>query len=538
MSTAMTRLEPLLQPLARWPVALVLVLLAALPGFFSLPPVDRDEALFAQATAQMVASGDLIDIRVGEEARLNKPAGIYWLQAAVVAAAGTEGVIWVHRLVSLAGILAAAGGTWALARAATGRRDLALLAAVGLGVSLLAGGEARLAKTDAALLATVVWAQVIVAGAHLTAGRGAVPLLSAGRAAAFWALVAAGILLKGPIGPMALALLVAGLSVWRRDLALVRALRPGHGLALVAVLVGPWLVAIHLHTGGEVWRASLGRDLAAKVGAGQESHGAPPGSYLALLPLSLWPGVVAMVLAVPALWRRRGTPVVALIVAGAVPLWLVFEAVATKLIHYTLPAWPFLALAAAVGVGAAAGGTRRISAAVLMAGLAVFAPLVLAGALAWALAARGLPADPWLVPMAVAAAAVALAMARAMAGGAAVAAALAAGLASALLQGAVYPALARTPWLWPAVAIAEVAARHPGCPVLVAGYAEPSVLFLTRGAAREVTAEAALAPAQGCRIAVVEARALGALPPPEGARVVEGMNLGRGREVRLYLVAP
>ena len=33
-------------------------LIAFLPGFFQIPPVDRDEARFAQATKQMVESGD------------------------------------------------------------------------------------------------------------------------------------------------------------------------------------------------------------------------------------------------------------------------------------------------------------------------------------------------------------------------------------------------------------------------------------------------------------------------------------------------
>ena len=33
-------------------------LLLFLPGFFNIPPIDRDEARFAQATKQMVETGD------------------------------------------------------------------------------------------------------------------------------------------------------------------------------------------------------------------------------------------------------------------------------------------------------------------------------------------------------------------------------------------------------------------------------------------------------------------------------------------------
>src|SRR5215472_3669793 len=61
-------------------------LLCFLPGFFNIPPVDRDEARFAQATKQMIESGEFVDIRFQDEVRYKKPVGIYWLQAAAVRA--------------------------------------------------------------------------------------------------------------------------------------------------------------------------------------------------------------------------------------------------------------------------------------------------------------------------------------------------------------------------------------------------------------------------------------------------------------------
>src|ERR1700690_2621128 len=59
-------------------------LLLFLPGFFNIPPIDRDEARFAQATKQMVESSDFVDIRFQDEVRYKKPVGIYWLQSAAV----------------------------------------------------------------------------------------------------------------------------------------------------------------------------------------------------------------------------------------------------------------------------------------------------------------------------------------------------------------------------------------------------------------------------------------------------------------------
>ena len=55
---------------------LVVACLGFLPGLFSIPPIDRDEARFAQATKQMLESGDYIDIRFQDEVRYKKPVGI------------------------------------------------------------------------------------------------------------------------------------------------------------------------------------------------------------------------------------------------------------------------------------------------------------------------------------------------------------------------------------------------------------------------------------------------------------------------------
>src|SRR5258708_196082 len=51
-----------------------------LPGFFNIPPIDRDEARFAQATKQMVETSDFVDIRFQDDVRYKKPVGVYWLQ--------------------------------------------------------------------------------------------------------------------------------------------------------------------------------------------------------------------------------------------------------------------------------------------------------------------------------------------------------------------------------------------------------------------------------------------------------------------------
>ena len=83
-------------------------LLVWLPGLFTLPPTDRDESRFAQASKQMIETGDYVRIMNGTEPRNRKPIGIHWLQVPFAAAARALHVavanpIWPYRLPSLAG---------------------------------------------------------------------------------------------------------------------------------------------------------------------------------------------------------------------------------------------------------------------------------------------------------------------------------------------------------------------------------------------------------------------------------------------------
>ncbi len=151
-----------------------------LPGFFNIPPIDRDEARFAQATKQMVETGDFVDIRFQDEVRYKKPVGVYWLQAAAVETASVLGLpraqvrVWLYRVPSLIGAIGAVLLTYWTALAFVTRRG-AILAGLILCSSMLLGVEARLAKTDAMLLLTVVAAMGALARVYLSWQRGEDP---------------------------------------------------------------------------------------------------------------------------------------------------------------------------------------------------------------------------------------------------------------------------------------------------------------------------------------------------------------------------
>ncbi len=328
---------------------LLFSLLAFLPGFFQIPPVDRDEARFAQATKQMLETREYIDIRFQNEVRYKKPVGIYWLQAAAVSTGEWLGVpqarttIWLYRLPSLVGGIAAVLMTYWAALAFVSRRG-ALIAALMMASSVLLGVEARLAKTDAMLLFASVAAMGAMGRIYLRA-RGTVEQKARWTdPAIFWTAMAAGVLLKGPLILMFAVLAAFAVSIADRSTRWMLSLRPLYGILWMLLLVLPWFIAIVAKSGDSFLVQSLGHDMLSKVTSGQEAHGAPPGFYFVLFWLTFWPGAVLAGLATPAVWRSRQEPEIRFLLAWILPSWLVFEVVMTKLPHYVMPLYPAIAI--------------------------------------------------------------------------------------------------------------------------------------------------------------------------------------------------
>ena len=328
---------------------IVFALVAFLPGFFQMPPVDRDEARFAQATKQMLETGEYVDIHFQDEVRYKKPVGIYWLQAAAVKAGEAAGIqnarttIWLYRLPSLFGATGAVLLTYWTALAFVSRRS-ALLAALMMASSVLLGVEARLAKTDAMLLLTCVAAMGAMARIYLRIRRAPEEKLGWHMPAILWTALAGGVLLKGPLILMFVGLTAITLSIADRSGRWIWSLRPVTGFIWLIVLVLPWFAAIVAKSGGSFLAHSVGEDMLGKVIGGQESHGAPPGLYFLLFWVTFWPGSVLAGLAAPMVWRTRREPGARFLLAWLIPSWLVFEAVITKLPHYVLPLYPAIAI--------------------------------------------------------------------------------------------------------------------------------------------------------------------------------------------------
>jgi len=360
-ATAPPPVEPVPSP-PRWltwagrrPFALLalLGLLLWLPGVLSLPALDRDESRFAQSSHQMVESGNWVDIRFGQVPRYKKPVGIYWLQAGATELAGLvsghDDRIWTYRLPSLLGGIAAAWLTVWCALAATGA-EAALLAGLLMLGSVLLTAEASIATTDAVLLACALGMQGVLLRLYRAARDDSAPRPSSRLVMWGWAAVAAGILVKFPVVPGVGLATMLGLVAWDRKWDWLAGLKPGRGLILTFLLVSPWLIAIAIQSQGAFFQQSLGNDFAAKIAGGQESHGAPPGYYLLLSAACFWPSILFVLPGVAHGFARRAEPAVRFLLVWVASWWLIIEAVPTKLPHYVLPAYPPLAILAAMFV--------------------------------------------------------------------------------------------------------------------------------------------------------------------------------------------
>ncbi len=447
-----------------------------LPGIASLPVTDRDEARFAQASKQMLETGDFVDIRLQDKPRYNKPAGIYWLQSAAVSAAKSAGAalndIWPYRIPSFLGALAAVLLTFWSARAVLGR-ETALAAGALFASCLMLAFEARIAKSDAALIACIALSQGALFRLYV-APEGS---RTRGLAALFWLGLGAGVLIKGPVAPaLALTTSAAVLFAERRR-GWLKNLHWTWGVPLLLAAILPWLIAIGVATDGAFFKQSLGTDFAGKLQGGQESHGAPLGYYTILFWWTFWPATLfATASSVRALWRWRRSRRVIFLAAWIVPFWIAIEAIPTKLPHYALPLYPALAMTAAFALKWGGAPRSRVSAIVWA--CAALLPAALLIAMTWIAEA---PLAPVLAILVLYAAAASIAVAAAWRSCWTVA--LMGALASAALFYAsgfrvAFPALEP---IWVSEKVYEAARALEGCgsePIGLTGLADASLVFL------------------------------------------------------------
>jgi hypothetical protein len=346
-----------------WPGLWLLLLLCGavyLPGFILLPPIDRDESRFAQASRQMAESADYILPRIGDRPRLNKPPMIYWAQAwsAQMLTLGdlSRDAIFMYRIPSLLGAIGTVLITWRMGCSMFDPRAAWAGAAL-LAICPVIVWEARQARADMLLLAFTTAAMWL---AWETLRRPSWPGVLC-----LWFAVGLGVLTKGPVTPGIILAGTACFAALRRHPREFWNLRPILGLAIIALIVFPWVALVATRVGWEtytqtIWKETVGRGLEPA-----EGHAGPPGYHLLAFmivgfPASLWL-VGGMWLACRRALRRSrpgwtgllvprvARPAQAFLLCMVVPAWLIFEIIRTKLPHYTVPLYPAVCLLIARG---------------------------------------------------------------------------------------------------------------------------------------------------------------------------------------------
>jgi 4-amino-4-deoxy-L-arabinose transferase-like glycosyltransferase len=332
-------------PARRFRKRLIWLLICAaavyLIGNESVPLWDRDEPRYAQTSRQMLQSDDWVVPRFLDQVRTAKPPFIYWCQANAMKLLRSDGA-FAARLPSAIAMVATIGVLAWWLRGHVGRRRAIwctfIFASSGL---VIAAG--KMCLTDSVLLLWVTVAQICLY--EIMSGRGTWMVWIAMGAA-----VGCAGLTKGPVvlGVMGTTLVLYYILGWKRR-ERARGLhgvdwgRSGVAIAIIAIICAPWVLLIH-HREPQFLPRILGHDVLNRISSGLEGHKGPPGYYLLLIWVTYFPWSLFLPGAIAYAWRHRGDRLTRFALASVIGPWVMFEIVQTKLPHYVLPIFPWLAL--------------------------------------------------------------------------------------------------------------------------------------------------------------------------------------------------
>jgi 4-amino-4-deoxy-L-arabinose transferase-like glycosyltransferase len=343
-------------------------------GTWSLPFIDRDEPRFAEASREMRERNNYIVPYFNGQYRFDKPPLTYWAQVgsynlfgendfaarfpSAIAAALTALVIfaWGSRM----DLRKSAGGAPAPQRLSG--QQVGLWAAIIFTLSLQTFIHSKAAVADMWLVLFMTMAQW--AGFTLM-GIGQTP--NAQRSTSnhqfseagaphrvwwwgFYLSLALAFLAKGPIGWIPLLSVVSFIMISRPP-EILRRFAFGRGLLLTIAIVAAWAVPAMIETHGEFLRVGIGRHVIGRSLGAMEGHGASSVLvYVLLLPfylvfvfVSLFPWSAKLPWLIGRL-RKKTDTLDRYLLCGIISIFAIFTLVSTKLPHYTLPAFPLLAL--------------------------------------------------------------------------------------------------------------------------------------------------------------------------------------------------
>ena len=324
-------------------------LLFHLAGTWSLPLIDRDEPRFAEAAREMRERADFIVPYFNNQFRFDKPPLTYWFQVASYRVFGENDFAARFPTAIAAALVAVILLAWGQQ---LGDEKVGWWAAIIFSLSLQTFIHGKAAVAD-------MWLVLFVTVAHWAAWE----LFKANtehrtsniehRTVFWWTFyisLAFAFLAKGPIGWTPL-LTVAIAHRFHRQKHFAAHFKFVRGLLLMLVLICLWGIPALVRTQGEFFRVGIGKHVVERSVATMEGHGASSvWMYLALLPfyfLTVFASFFPWSIKLPALWKKlraQRDRTDQFLLAGALIIFGIFTLVQTKLPHYTLPAFPLLAL--------------------------------------------------------------------------------------------------------------------------------------------------------------------------------------------------
>ena len=323
---------------------LLISLLLLLAGNWILPLTDRDETRFAEASREMLQRGDFVVPWFNGAWRFDKPILIYWCQSACYRVLGVND--FAARLPSVLFTTATA-----LLLVRWGRKIADSKTAFLAGAMFLAGLHVaiigRVATADMAMVFFVtltVWS-----GWELTRPE------NSSRKIWWWIFyvtLALGFLAKGPVAWLPLGGMILGRALLKNSFRLPL-LETVLGLCVTVALAACWGIPALVQTHGQFFAIGIGEHVIHRSTGIIDSHGLKGMlGFIALLPLyfltffvSFFPWSTRVPLALRRWWpERRRDELGWYLLMQALVVFVAFSLVRTKLPHYTMPAFPCLAL--------------------------------------------------------------------------------------------------------------------------------------------------------------------------------------------------
>ena len=324
--------------------------------------IDRDEPRFAEASREMIQRADYVVPYFNNQLRLDKPPLAYWAQVASYRIFGESDFSARFPSAVAAALTALVILAWGCR---IGAAEVGWWAAIIFTLSLQTFVHAKAAVADMWLVLFMTLAHW--AGYELICGR---QTSNAQRPTSniqrrwwwiFYLSLAFGFLAKGPIAWI--PLLTVGAAIIRaRDWQLGRNFKFLRGVLLMLAVVALWGIPALIQTNGEFFAIGIGRHVIGRSLATMEGHGASSfGMYLLLLPfyfVTVFVGFFPWSIKLPWLIRQlrsqkktgiadsseSGNKIDNYFLTGIAIIFVIFTLVGTKLPHYTLPAFPLLAL--------------------------------------------------------------------------------------------------------------------------------------------------------------------------------------------------